>query len=207
MVRKNLLNFYQILTKEKLYPEKCSYCNLCNWKDECDQIWEKDNYVNLVAGSNKFQIEKLKKNKVRTVEQLAKTKLIAIDLKINTESFEKIKSQAQLQEEKRLTGEDKIIFLDPDIDKGFYKLPKPDDGDIFFDIEGFPRMDRPFEYLHGLYYKDKGKLKFKDLWAKNYDKESEKNIFIELIDFFEKRFEEYPNAHIYHYAPYEKRAM
>ncbi|MDA7444937.1 TM0106 family RecB-like putative nuclease [Candidatus Pelagibacter ubique] len=205
--KKEFVKFLSNTNKEKLYPEKCSYCNLCNWKDECDQIWEKDNYVNLVAGSNKFQIEKLKRNKVRTVEQLAKTKLIAIDLKINTESFEKIKSQAQLQEEKRLTGEDKIIFLDPDIDKGFYKLPKPDDGDIFFDIEGFPRMDRPFEYLHGLYYKDKGKLKFKDLWAKNYDKESEKNIFIELIDFFEKRFEEYPNAHIYHYAPYEKRAI
>ena len=63
-------------TKEKLYPEKCSYCNLCNWKDECDQIWEKDNYVNLVAGTNKSQIEKLKKNKVRTVEQLAKTNLL-----------------------------------------------------------------------------------------------------------------------------------
>ena len=205
--KKEFVKFLSNTVKEKLYPEKCSYCNLCNWKDECDQIWEKDNYVNLVAGSNKSQIEKLKKNKVRTVEQLAKTKLIATDLKINTESFEKIKSQAELQEEKRLTGEDKIIFLDPDYGKGFYKLPKPDDGDVFFDIEGFPRMDRPFEYLHGLYYKDKGKLKFKDLWAKNYDKKSEKNIFIELINFFEKRFEEYPNAHIYHYAPYEKRAV
>ena len=205
--KKEFVKFLSNTTKEKLYPEKCSYCNLCNWKDECDQIWEKDNYVNLVAGSNKSQIEKLKKNKVSTVEQLAKTKLIATELKINTESFEKIKSQAQLQEDKRLTGEDKIIFLDPDYGKGFYKLPKPDDGDVFFDIEGFPRMDRPFEYLHGLYYKDKGKLKFKDLWAKNHDKESEKNIFIELINFFEKRFEEFPNAHIYHYASYEKRAV
>ena len=205
--KKEFVKFLSNKNKEKLYPEKCSYCDLCNWKDECDQIWEKDNYINLVAGSNKSQIEKLKKNKVRTVEQLAKTKLIATELKINTESFEKIKSQAQLQEEKRLTGEDKIIFLDPDYGKGFYKLPKPDDGDVFFDIEGFPRMDRPFEYLHGLYYKDKGKLKFKDLWAKNHDKESEKNIFIELINFFEKRFEEFPNAHIYHYASYEKRAV
>ena len=205
--KKEFLKFLPKVAKEKIYPEKCSYCNLCNWRNECDKIWEKDNYVNLVAGSNKSQIEKLKKNKVRTVEQLAKTKLIATEFKINTESFEKIKSQAQLQEEKRLTGEDKIIFLDPDYGKGFYKLPKPDDGDVFFDIEGFPRMDRPFEYLHGLYYKDKGKLKFKDLWAKNHDKESEKNIFIELINFFEKRFEEFPNAHIYHYASYEKRAV
>ena len=205
--KKEFVKFLPNIKKENIYPEKCSYCKLCNWHNTCEQIWEKDNYVNLVAGTNKSQIEKLKKNKVRTVEQLAKTKLIATDLKINVESFEKIKSQAQLQEEKRITGEDKIIFLDPDYGKGFYKLPKPDDGDVFFDIEGFPRMDRPFEYLHGLYYKDKGKLKFKDLWAKNHDKESEKNIFIELINFFEKRFEEFPNAHIYHYASYEKRAV
>ena len=205
--KKEFLKFLPKITKEKIYPEKCSYCNFCQWKEECDRIWENDNYINLVAGSNKSQIEKLKKNKVITVEQLANTKLIAADLKINVESFKKIKSQAQLQEEKRKTGEDKIIVLDPDAGKGFYKLPKPDDGDVFFDIEGFPRMDRPFEYLHGLYYKDKGQLKFKDLWAKDYDRESEKNIFIELINFFEKRFNEYPKAHIYYYAPYEKRAV
>ena len=205
--KKEFIKFLSNISKEKIYPEKCSYCNLCDWKDECDKTWENDNYINLVAGSNKSQIEKLKKNKIRTVEQLSKTKLTAIDLKINAESFKKIQLQAQLQEEKRNTGEDKIVILDSDFGKGFYKLPKPDDGDVFFDIEGYPRMDRPFEYLHGLYYKDKGKLKFKDLWAKNYNKESEKNIFIELINFLEKRFVEYPNAHIYHYASYEKRAI
>ena len=205
--KKEFIKFLSNISKEKIYPEKCSYCNLCDWKDECDKTWENDNYINLVAGSNKSQIEKLKKNKIRTVEQLSKTKLTAIDLKINAESFKKIQLQAQLQEEKRNTGEDKIVILDSDFGKGFYKLPKPDDGDVFFDIEGYPRMDRPFEYLHGLYYKDKGKLKFKDLWAKNYNKESEKNIFIELINFLEKRFIEYPNAHIYHYASYEKRAI
>ena len=205
--KKEFIKFLSNTSKEKIYPEKCSYCNLCDWKDECDKTWENDNYINLVAGSNKSQIEKLKKNKIRTVEQLSKTKLTAIDLKINAESFKKIQLQAQLQEEKRNTGEDKIVILDSDFGKGFYKLPKPDEGDVFFDIEGYPRMDRPFEYLHGLYYKDKGKLKFKDLWAKNYNKESEKNIFIELINFLEKRFVEYPNAHIYHYASYEKRAI
>ena len=205
--KKEFSKFLSNISKQKIYPEKCSFCNLCDWRDECDKIWENDNYVNLVAGTNKSQIEKLKKNKVRTVEQLAKTKLIATDLKINSESFEKIKSQAILQEEKRKSGEDKIIILDPDYGKGFYKLPKPDEGDIFFDIEGYPKMDRPFEYLHGIYYKDKGKLKFKDFWAKKYNRESEKNIFIELINFFEKHFEKYPNAHIYHYAPYEKRAV
>ena len=130
--KKEFIKFLSNTSKEKIYPEKCSYCNLCDWKDECDKTWENDNYINLVAGSNKSQIEKLKKNKIRTVEQLSKTKLTAIDLKINAESFKKIQLQAQLQEEKRNTGEDKIVILDSDFGKGFYKLPKPDDGDVFF---------------------------------------------------------------------------
>ena len=205
--KREFLKFLSNIKQEKIYPEKCSYCKLCDWSNECDQTWENDNYISLVAGSNKSQIEKLKKNKIKTVEQLANTKLTADVLKINIESFEKIKSQAQLQEKKRKTGKSEIIILDPEVGKGFYKLPNPDEGDIFFDIEGYPTMDRPFEYLHGLYYKDKGKYKFKPLWAKKYDVQSEKEIFIDLINFFESRFEEYPKAHIYHYAPYEKRAI
>ncbi len=40
----------------------------------------------------------------------------------------------------------------------------------------FPRMDRPFEYLHGLYFKDKGKYKFKYFWANDFTKLSEEEI-------------------------------
>ena len=58
--KKEFLKFLSNVNKEKIYPEKCSYCNLCNWRDVCDKIWEDDNYINLVAGSNKSQIEKLK---------------------------------------------------------------------------------------------------------------------------------------------------
>ena len=70
--------------------------------------------------------------------------------------LKKFSYKPNYKKKKENSGEDKIVILDPDFGKGFYKLPKPDDGDVFFDIEGFPRMDRPFEYLHGLYYKDKG---------------------------------------------------
>ena len=199
--------FLSNIKKKNIYPEKCSFCSLCDWSDECDRIWEEDNYINLIAGSNKSQIEKLKKHKIRNVEQLINTKLTSTDLKINSEIFEKLKSQAKLQEEKRKTGESKIIILDPDVGKGFYKIPKPSEGDVFFDIEGFPRMDRPFEYLHGIYYKEKNQFKFKSFWAKDFNEKSERENFIELINFLEKHFKKYPDAHIYHYNTYEKRAI
>ena len=200
-------NFLSNIKKKNIYPEKCNFCSLCDWSDECDKIWEDDNYINLIAGSNKSQIEKLKKQKIRNVEQLINTKLTSTDLKINSEIFEKLKSQAKLQEEKRKTGESKIIILDPDVGKGFYKLPKPNEGDVFFDIEGFPRMDRPFEYLHGVYYKEKNQFKFKSFWAKDFNEKSERENFIELINFLEKHLKKYPEAHIYHYNTYEKRAI
>ena len=76
--KKEFLKFLSNVNKEKIYPEKCSYCNLCNWRDVCDKIWEDDNYINLVAGSNKSQIEKLKKKKVKTVEQLSKTNYLQL---------------------------------------------------------------------------------------------------------------------------------
>ena len=199
--------FLSNIKKKNIYPEKCSFCSLCDWSDECDKIWEDDNYINLIAGSNKSQIEKLKKHKIRNVEQLINTKLTSTDLKINSEIFEKLKSQAKLQEEKRKTGESKIIILDPDVGKGFYKIPKPSEGDVFFDIEGFPRMDRPFEYLHGIYYKEKNQFKFKSFWAKDFNEKSERENFIELINFLEKHLKKYPEAHIYHYNTYEKRAI
>ena len=205
--KSEFIKYLSKIEKEKVYPEKCSFCKLCDWHDECEKIWEKDNYINLVAGTNKSQIEKLKKNNIKTIEQLSKTKLLPTKLKINAETFERIKSQAELQEEKRLTGKSKIIIINPEVGNGFYKLPKPDEGDIFFDIEGFPRMDRPFEYLHGLYFKDKGKYKFKYFWANDFTKIGEEEIFKELINLFENHFVKYPNAHIYHYAPYEKRAI
>ena len=55
------------------------------------------------------------------------------------------------------------------IGKGFYNLPKPDEGDLFYDIEGFPQEDgRGFEYLHGIYYKNGKNYEFKPFWAKDF---------------------------------------
>ena len=30
------------IEKEKIYPEKCSFCKFCDWQDECEIIWVKD---------------------------------------------------------------------------------------------------------------------------------------------------------------------
>ena len=104
-----------------------------------------------------------------------RSKPITKEVKINKQALKDRISQAQLQEEKRKTKKSKYIILDPDKGKGFYKLPHPDDGDLFFDIEGFPQEDgRGFEYLHGLYFKNEKNYEFKYFWAKDFKKKYEK---------------------------------
>ena len=206
--KKNFDKFLKNIVKEKVYPEKCSHCNFCDYTDECEKIWTEDNYINQVAKINRSQIEKLKKIGINTVKKLASANPEKIKVKINKQALIDRISQAQLQEEKRETGKSKYIILDPDKGKGFYKLPKPDDGDLFFDIEGYPQEDgRGFEYLHGIYFKGPKGMEFKYFWAKDFKKKYEQENFIELINFFKTHFKKHPKAHLYHYNSYEKRSL
>ena len=201
-------NFIVEEKKEKLYPESCNHCNYCIWQDECLKIWDGDNYINQVARINKSQITKLKKEGIDTVEKLAKVNIENIKSKINKLSLERLYQQANLQEEKRLTGKSKYVVLEQIEGQGFYKIPQTNDGDLFFDIEGFPESNkRNLEYLHGLYFKEKGEKIFKYFYVEDNTRESEFKIFKDLINFLKKRFDQYPDAYIYHYNDYETRAL
>ena len=66
--KKNFEKYLKNISKEKIYPEKCDHCEMCNFADECEKIWENDNYINQVAKINRSQIEKLKKIGIKTVD-------------------------------------------------------------------------------------------------------------------------------------------
>ena len=206
--KNNFENFLPKANKIDLYPEKCSFCGICSWLDECEKIWDKDNYINQICGIKNSQIIKFKKENIKTIKDLANTKVDKIKSKINLTTKTKLHTQAKLQEEKRTTGKSRFIINDTEKNKGLYKIPKPNEGDIFYDIEGFPQADkRNFEYLHGIYFDDGKKKEFKYFGVKKYEKVEEKRIFIDLINFLEKHFDKYPQAYIYHYNDYEKRAL
>ena len=202
----NFEKFVPTLKEKQLYPEKCSFCNICDWQDECEKIWIKDNYINQVCGIRSSQVVKLKKENIKTIKDLAGSRSDSIKSKINPATKIKLIKQAQLHEEKRKTGKSKFEFYESEKNKGFYKMPKPNEGDLFYDIEGFPQPDkRPYEYLHGLYFTKKKEFKY--FVVNDYSKEEEKKIFIKLIEYLEKHFNKYPNAYLYHYNDYEKRAL
>ena len=86
---------------------------------------------------------------------------------MNMGNLQKLQQQASLQFKARETGQRCYELLPPDPDgiRGFARLPRPDAGDLFFDMEGDPFEPGGLEYLFGLYYIENGAAQFKAFWA------------------------------------------
>jgi len=183
--------------------QKCAHCGFCVWKDLCANDWAQADHLNQVARISSPQIKRLKAAGVTTLAALAESKVSVSGMA----SLDTLRRQAQLQLHKRTTGEDKFEIkpLNPAAKTGFYRLPALDEGDMYFDMEGYPYVKDGLEYLFGVSYLDNGGLKFKPFWG--HDRHGERKAFEQFIDFVMARISLYPNLHIYHYADYERRAL
>ena len=188
-------------------PEPCDLCEKCIWREICKQQWEESDHLCRVANITKIQINKFKYAGIHTMADLAQLSENTRIPKMNPDTFDKIHHQASLQYKKQQTGKDIVELLPPDPEgiRGFARLPKPNDGDLFFDMEGDPLEPGGLEYLFGLYYKHGNKHQFKPFWG--HDRKGEKKAFEDFMDFVTDHLKKNPNAHIYHYASYEESAL
>lgn len=191
------------------YGEPCDFCSLCQWKDRCKAQLLSDDHLSQVAGISKVQIIRLKDAGISKMAELAATPERPEGTQVAPQTYVKLQRQAALQQKSKDTGERYVELLDEDDEKlrGFHRLPEPNEGDMFFDMEGNPLEEGGLEYLFGIYLpRNVGKKrKFKAFWAHSHAEE--KVAFEKFIDFVMRRLKRYPNAHIYHYAPYERTAM
>ena len=194
---------------DTIKPEKCGFCQVCKWKDECDKIWIAEDHLNQVGGLSRVHIKKLNKLKIKTLTDLAKKDRTKPLKGLRDEISYKLITQAQLQKQYQQTQKPIYEYNPDNIEgfKGFNLLPKPSDEDLYFDIESIEDHVYPggLEYLFGIYYKEKGKSKFKALWS--HTKEQEKKTVIDFFNFTKSHFKKYPNAKIYHYGSYEITAL
>jgi len=194
---------------DKTKPEKCSFCQICPWLEECTKIWKNEDNLNQIGGLSKVHLKKLLELKIDTVTKLSKQNASKTLKSFRNEISYKLVTQAQLQKEYEKTN--KLIFkTNPNNlnnSKGFNLLPKPSAHDLYFDIESVEDHIYPggLEYLFGIYYIENKNKKFKVLWAHN--KEQEKKNVIEFFDFTESHFKKYPSSKIYHYGSYEITAL
>jgi predicted RecB family nuclease len=195
--------------KHETYPEPNDHCELCAWRKPCAARRRADDHLCLVAGISKVQRGELTRRQFDTTAALA---VMPIPLtwkpdRGSAETYERVREQARIQVQGRVAGKTlyETLLVIPEL--GLTRLPSPSAGDIFLDFEGDPFVeDGGLEYLFGyVTLEARGTPEYHGVWA--LTREEEKAAFEQFVDFVMARWEEYPDLHIYHYAPYEPSAM
>lgn len=179
-------------------PIPCADCSLCRWGDHCESQWQAEDSLFNVANITRNQVKKLEAAGVTTMEGLAKLDQPIRGMAETTRV--RLMTQARLQHARK-TGAPAFELRKPEPGKGFDLLPAPQPGDLFYDIEGDPHYQGGLEYLHGVWFDGQ----FKAFWA--HDHVAEALALRGLLEFFRQRLATYPEARIYHYAPYEITAL
>ena len=185
--------------------EPCGHCALCRWNERCVKEWDEEDHLSLVANITRAQRKKLIAEGITTIRELAPIPDGQRIQKIKDEALTRIRTQARLQVGKRDGGPNTVETLPLQPLKGFARLPRPDDGDLFFDMEGDPLVEDGLEYLFGFNHLDNGKERFTPFWA--HDRAQEKKAFQDAVDFIWSKLKKHPGAHVYHYAAYEETAL
>jgi uncharacterized protein len=185
----------------------CAACGQCGYARRCAEEWAAADAVHLLPGLTSSQREKLETKDVSTVAALAATSLTARDFRIGEEAYARLKRQAELQMRRRETGVHHVELRRPERGRGFARLPPPAPGDLFYDIEGDPLHEGgALEYLHGIWGPlNGGEARYVHWWA--HDRAEEKRAFEALVDALSAHFDRHPDAHLFHYAPYERTAL
>ncbi|WP_292580654.1 TM0106 family RecB-like putative nuclease, partial [Mesorhizobium sp.] len=191
------------------YPEPVAHCDICRWRGRCDDQRHQDDHLSLVAGITAVQRGELVGHDVANMTALAD---LPLPLPWKPErgaasSYNRIREQARIQVAGRAAGQvlHEALPIEPSF--GLCRLPAPDDGDIFFDLEGDPFVgEGGLEYLFGYAFNDaEGALTYVADWC--LTPADEKAAFERFVDFVIERRAHHPGMHIYHYAAYEVGAL
>ncbi len=193
----------------EVYPDPKQHCDICRWRTQCDARRREDDHLCLVAGASKLQITELRRRGINTTTALA-DEPIPLSWKPergSAQTYERIREQARVQIEGRKKGEPVFETLEPEPGYGLARLPEPSPGDVFFDLEGDPYVgEGGLEYLFGYtVFDEQDTEQYTGQWS--LSREDEKQAFENFVDFIIARWEEHPDFHIYHFAPYEPGAL
>ena len=197
------------------YPEPTEHCEICNWRVNCEAQRRLDDHLCLVAGITKLQTAELSRHDVNTVEKLA-TISLPLPWKPDRgarQSYERVCQQARVQVEGRTAHKPVYEPLPQAAGLGLSRLPTPSPGDVFFDIEGDPFVGTSgLEFLFGWVSLEADQALagcqasiYVGEWA--LTREEEARAFKRFVDFVMSRWDQHPDMHIYHYAPYEPSAL
>ncbi|SCX15532.1 uncharacterized protein SAMN05216534_1669 [Candidatus Aquiluna sp. UB-MaderosW2red] len=184
-----------------LICDASSYCDICEYPSLCEETRHESNHLQLVAGITRVQIASLNRSGVQSVRQLAD--FSGETDKLSEQKVQQLSLQARLQQQTYDTGQHFVKVVNQD---ALDALPKPNNADMFFDLEGFTFFPEPggLEYLFGWTSVDKGE-EFHHNWAD--DRQGEKESFAIFVKELIHRQQRFPGSKVYHYANYEQSAL
>jgi predicted RecB family nuclease len=194
-----------------------SFCGRC---DYCAEQVAGHRDLLMVAGMTSVQRKKLVADGVTTIDALAD-----LPLDLATGSRRRLRDQARTQTGLEAAdgsrtfvkeGQPHTVTYKVLADNALAGIPAPSDGDIFFDFEGDPLWQDPagqwgLEYLFGVVEAPRPtdppgqEPVFRPFWA--HSRAGERQAFLDFLAYVEERRAQYPDMHVYHYAPYEKTAL
>lgn len=186
-------------------------CVTCRFTKHCASGREAARDLSLVANIRTDQRRKLVAAGMATIDDLANATAAARPPTMSKTTFDGLRAQASIQviQDDSRTADDpvgKVAYevLSPAV---LGELPGPSPGDVFFDMEGDPFAlgGEGLEYLFGAVVISDSREVFHPFWAHN--RREEKRAFEAFVDFARERVTAFPEAHIYHYAPYEVNAL
>ncbi len=204
VARERFLAFFEPL-QEFSIAEPCGHCSVCRWSEQCGGIWERMDHLSLVAAITRNQRARLEAADVSTMAALGALAPGTRIPNLQAAVTQRLHTQARLQMQKRTDGKNRYELLAPVAGRGFARLPKPNPGDLFFDMEGDPLFDGGLEYLFGFVHAPEGRPAFVPFWG--HSRTDERVAFEGAMDFIMGQLAAYPDAYIYHYASYEENAL
>jgi uncharacterized protein len=188
---------------DRLWADERPACAGCGYAGHCASGREADRDLALVAGMRGDQRRKLIEAGLPTIDSLAAATPEDRPRDMSARTFTALHAQAAIQVRQDATGEISYEIIDPAV---LAAVPPARPGDVFFDMEGDPYAlaGSGLEYLFGAVTVEAGQ-RFTPFWA--HSRLEEKRAFEEFVDFATARLADDPEAHIYHYAPYEVTAL
>jgi uncharacterized protein len=184
-----------------------------------------------IAGLRKTQRDKILTGGFGTLREFAQASRVEVRRAIpgiGRDTLEGLHLQASLQVATQDNPEGRPAW--EVLSRGILEnIPDPSPGDIFFDFEGDPTYQEfardgsalgslsqgddsvwfGIEYLFGLWGTGLNPAgadtSFLPLWAESFDEE--RNVLDAFLDLLEARFRDFPDMHVFHYAPYERTRL
>ena len=146
---------------------RSSECDFCPWWKRCADRRRDEDHLSLVAMLQRDQGLKLEAAGVHSVGELAALpRRDARPAPGRARRSTACASRPTCSSAAAASRRPLYALHEPEHGRGLARLPRPSEGDVFFDFEGDPYWgDEGLEYLFGTVYHEDGEWRYWPLWA------------------------------------------